>query len=81
MAGIGGDDQKYCGNCKRDIAAVNFVMHDVHCRRNILLCSVCDEPVARSELDDHMSEEHTHCPECNKQASTYLGTVFAFSIF
>ena len=67
MAGSGGEELKFCANCKREIAAVNFVMHEVHCRRNIVLCSVCDEPVARSELEDHMSEEHTHCPECNKQ--------------
>ena len=67
MAGSGGEDLKFCANCKREIAAVNFVMHEVHCRRNIVLCSICDEPVARSEMDDHMAEEHTHCPECNQQ--------------
>ena len=72
MAGSGGDDLKFCANCKREIAAVNFVMHEVHCRRNIVLCTICDEPVARSEMDEHMVEEHTHCPECNKQVNLDL---------
>ena len=52
----------------RDIAAENFVMHEVHCRRNITLCQHCKEAVPRAEMDDHYEEYHASvkCPKCNK---------------
>ena len=43
---------------KRDIATVNFVMHEVHCHRNIVLCATCDEPVPKSELERHFNDLH-----------------------
>ena len=43
---------------KRDIAVSNFLMHEVHCRRNIVLCDHCKEPVPRSELEEHFEEYH-----------------------
>ena len=51
---------------KRDIAADNFVMHEVHCHRNIQLCKHCEEPVPRSEMDDHYEQYHAkiECPKC-----------------
>ena len=53
---------------KRDIATANFVMHEVHCRRNIVLCERCDEPVPRSELDSHFEEFHAmvNCDLCGQ---------------
>ncbi len=54
---------------KRDIAAANFVMHEVHCRRNIVLCEKCGEPVPRTEMEEHISEEHAlvPCDMCSQQ--------------
>jgi len=59
----GEPETKHCSNCLRDIAATNFVMHEVHCRRNIILCEKCEEPVPRSELDAHHLEVHA-CESC-----------------
>ena len=54
---------------KRDIASGNFVMHEVHCRRNLILCEHCQEPVPRSDLDAHFEEFHAKvpCPRCGEQ--------------
>ncbi|GFS12695.1 TRAF-type zinc finger domain-containing 1 [Elysia marginata] len=58
-------ETKFCSNCKRDIAAANFVMHEVHCRRHIVLCEHCQEPVPRSEIEQHFNELHAKLP-CGK---------------
>ena len=54
---------------KRDIAAANFVMHEVHCRRNIVLCKICDEPYPRSEMNEHIAESHAdvYCDQCHEK--------------
>ena len=41
-------------------------MHEVHCRRNIVLCEQCEDPVPRSELEAHFDEYHAKapCPVC-----------------
>jgi NAD-dependent SIR2 family protein deacetylase len=52
---------------KREIAEANFTIHEVHCRRNIVLCEKCQEPVPKSELDEHVKEVHepVKCDLCN----------------
>ena len=51
---------------KREIAASNFLMHEVHCRRNLVVCEACGEPVPRSELAHHHEQEHAPvtCDAC-----------------
>ena len=58
-----------CRTCsKRDIACANFTMHEVHCKRNIVLCGKCQEPIPRSEMESHEAEVHvlTPCDLCQK---------------
>ncbi|XP_064460599.1 TRAF-type zinc finger domain-containing protein 1-like [Ornithodoros turicata] len=61
------EDEKLCLNCKRRISAKNYLMHTVHCQRNIVLCPTCDEPVPKTEIGNH-SQTHvkTNCPKCQK---------------
>ncbi|GFO41265.1 traf-type Zinc finger domain-containing protein 1-like protein [Plakobranchus ocellatus] len=61
----GGSETKMCNNCKRDISAANFVMHEMHCRRHIVLCEHCKEPVPRSEIEQHFNDLHVTLP-CEK---------------
>ncbi|XP_061866257.1 TRAF-type zinc finger domain-containing protein 1 isoform X2 [Colius striatus] len=51
-------ETRLCGNCKKDIPAVNFIIHEIHCSRNIQVCRRCGEPVPRSEMNHHMEAEH-----------------------
>ncbi|KAK7087657.1 TRAF-type zinc finger domain-containing protein 1-like [Littorina saxatilis] len=62
-------ETKYCSNCKKDIAAANFTMHEVHCRRHLVLCDHCKEPVPRTELDQHFNDVHAKiaCTQCTQE--------------
>ena len=56
-----------CEICsKRDIAESNYVIHEVHCRRNIVLCEQCNEPVPRIDLETHVKDVHApiNCELC-----------------
>lgn len=60
---------KLCDNCKKEVSAVNFLMHTVHCHRNIALCKICDEPFPKNEIDQHVTEAHSkiRCNRCGKE--------------
>lgn len=58
MASSAEQETRLCGNCKRDIPMVNFTIHEIHCRRNICICKHCQEPIPRSDMDDHYASEH-----------------------
>ncbi|XP_067119106.1 TRAF-type zinc finger domain-containing protein 1-like isoform X2 [Centruroides vittatus] len=62
------EETKFCTNCKKDIAAANYLMHTMHCQRNIVLCKKCNEPVCRNEIEIHNTEMHSQivCEKCSK---------------
>ncbi|XP_050965908.1 TRAF-type zinc finger domain-containing protein 1 isoform X2 [Labeo rohita] len=52
------ENTQFCSNCKHDIPEANFTTHEIHCRRNIALCEVCQEPFPHAELVLHKEMDH-----------------------
>ncbi|KFU94286.1 XIAP-associated factor 1, partial [Chaetura pelagica] len=52
------EESRFCKNCKRDVSAANFSLHEAHCLRFLTLCPECDEPVAQNDMTDHQTEAH-----------------------
>ncbi|XP_025931726.1 XIAP-associated factor 1 isoform X2 [Apteryx rowi] len=62
------EESRFCKNCKRDVSAANFSLHEAHCLRFLTLCPECDEPVAQKDMKDHQTEAHKQAKECHERA-------------
>ncbi|XP_021269065.1 TRAF-type zinc finger domain-containing protein 1 [Numida meleagris] len=58
MAAVTEVETQLCGNCKKDIPAANFTIHEIHCSRNLEVCRYCNESVPKSEMKNHIESEH-----------------------
>uniref|UniRef100_A0A672U5H7 TRAF-type zinc finger domain-containing protein 1 n=1 Tax=Strigops habroptila TaxID=2489341 RepID=A0A672U5H7_STRHB len=47
-----------------DIPAVNFIIHEIHCSRNIEVCCYCSESIPKSEMKNHIESEHVQASAC-----------------
>lgn len=41
---------------KKEIPHYNYVMHTVHCARNITLCKNCKEPIPKTQFEEHQKK-------------------------
>ncbi|XP_069475601.1 TRAF-type zinc finger domain-containing protein 1 [Ambystoma mexicanum] len=76
MASVTGAETRLCENCKKDIPVGNFTIHEIHCKRNIDVCTFCREPFPKSEMEAHIDTEHAQvlC-KCNmKMEKRHLET-------
>ncbi|NXG20459.1 XAF1 factor, partial [Grallaria varia] len=64
---------RFCKNCKRDVSAANFSLHEAHCMRFLTICPECDEPVAQKDVEDHQREAHKQirCSLCHQSMQQY----------
>ncbi|KAM9280971.1 TRAF-type zinc finger domain-containing protein 1 [Morus bassanus] len=58
IAAVTEAETRLCGNCKKDIPVANFIMHEIHCSRNIEVCRYCSELIPKSEMKNHIESEH-----------------------
>ncbi|XP_040857115.1 XIAP-associated factor 1 isoform X1 [Ochotona curzoniae] len=65
MEGTEGNVQ-VCRNCKRSVASAQFITHEAHCQRFLVLCPQCEEPVPRTKMPEHL-QEHQQAEECPEQ--------------
>ncbi|NWU99628.1 XAF1 factor, partial [Upupa epops] len=67
------EESRFCKNCKRDVSAANFSLHEAHCLRFLTLCPECDEPVAQKDMKDHQMEAHkqVRCNLCHQSMQQY----------
>ncbi|KAF7237009.1 XIAP-associated factor 1 [Varanus komodoensis] len=63
-----------CENCKREVAAANFSLHEAHCRRFLTICLQCEELVALKDMEKHVEEAHrqVRCQLCHQLLQQYL---------
>ncbi|EPY85898.1 TRAF-type zinc finger domain-containing protein 1, partial [Camelus ferus] len=53
---------------KKEIPVFNFIIHEIHCQRNIGMCPICKEPFPKSDMETHMATEHCQVTcKCNKK--------------
>ncbi|XP_009467289.1 PREDICTED: XIAP-associated factor 1 [Nipponia nippon] len=67
------EESRFCKNCKRDVSAANFSLHEAHCLRFLTLCPECDEPVVQKDMKDHQTEAHkqVRCNLCHQSMQQY----------
>ncbi|KFU99619.1 XIAP-associated factor 1, partial [Tauraco erythrolophus] len=67
------EESRFCKNCKRDVSAANFSLHEAHCLRFLTLCPKCDEPVAQKDMKHHQMEAHkqVRCTLCHQSMQQY----------
>ncbi|KAM6403792.1 TRAF-type zinc finger domain-containing protein 1 [Rhynochetos jubatus] len=58
IAAVTEAETRLCGNCKKDIPVANFIVHEIHCSRNIEVCRYCSELIPKSEMKNHIESEH-----------------------
>ncbi|XP_043910182.1 XIAP-associated factor 1 isoform X2 [Protopterus annectens] len=61
-------DTTLCSNCKREVAASNFSLHEAHCWRFLSVCPLCNDPVPKEEMKEHQEKEHSQvrCKVCHE---------------
>ncbi|XP_009081467.1 PREDICTED: XIAP-associated factor 1-like, partial [Acanthisitta chloris] len=67
------EESKFCKNCKQNVPAGNFSLHEAHCMRFLTVCPECDEPVAQKDMEDHQTEAHKQirCSLCHQSMQQY----------
>ncbi|XP_035747430.1 TRAF-type zinc finger domain-containing protein 1 isoform X1 [Egretta garzetta] len=58
IAAVSEAETRLCGNCKKDVPVANFIMHEIHCSRNIEVCRYCSDLIPKSEMKNHIESEH-----------------------
>ncbi|XP_008307017.2 TRAF-type zinc finger domain-containing protein 1-like isoform X1 [Cynoglossus semilaevis] len=58
-----------CTQCHKEIALINFSLHETHCSRFLCLCPDCNEAVPRDQLSEHRKEQHSkvRCCKCHQK--------------
>ncbi|XP_051489508.1 TRAF-type zinc finger domain-containing protein 1 isoform X1 [Apus apus] len=58
IAAVSEAETRLCGNCQKDVPVANFIMHEIHCSRNIEVCCYCRDSIPKSEMKNHIESEH-----------------------
>ncbi|XP_074966145.1 TRAF-type zinc finger domain-containing protein 1 [Phalacrocorax aristotelis] len=73
IAAVSEAEARLCGNCKKDIPVANFIMHEIHCSRNIEVCRYCSELIPKSEMKNHIESEHVQVTcKCSMKIEKFL---------
>ncbi|KFW87905.1 TRAF-type zinc finger domain-containing protein 1, partial [Phalacrocorax carbo] len=73
IAAVSEAEARLCGNCKKDIPVANFIMHEIHCSRNIEVCRYCSELIPKSEMKNHIESEHVQVTcKCSTKIEKFL---------
>uniref|UniRef100_A0A8D0BR14 Nuclear cap binding subunit 3 n=1 Tax=Salvator merianae TaxID=96440 RepID=A0A8D0BR14_SALMN len=73
MDAVAAAERRVCQNCKRDVAAANFSLHEAHCLRFLTVCPKCQEPVARKDMEEHLGQAHQQVPGWGRGSASKWG--------
>ncbi|XP_028563184.2 XIAP-associated factor 1 isoform X1 [Podarcis muralis] len=67
-------ETRVCANCKRDVVAANFSLHEAHCLRFLTICPKCEEPVVLKDMAEHLATAHeqVRCKRCHQAMQRFL---------
>ncbi|CAG9331813.1 XAF1_5 [Blepharisma stoltei] len=68
-------EMKFCSNCQKQIPESSFLLHQIHCEKNISRC-VCGISIPKSEKYSHDIQYHTlvECQYCSVSMESFISS-------
>uniref|UniRef100_A0A7S3DBQ2 Uncharacterized protein n=1 Tax=Palpitomonas bilix TaxID=652834 RepID=A0A7S3DBQ2_9EUKA len=69
-----------CEHCGRSVPAVNYVMHEINCKKHSAECGKCGAKMRKDEADKHLADALDFHRTLNSATTGYKGQVQAYIV-